>query len=180
MTEPLDAYTNIQPLVQNEINQAMDAFSRLKEYSVADVPAHTHTGTDSNRVSYNNLTNRTRYIVYRLVSPDEDTAVANIVGGDFVMPFQGYITSVGATVDTAGTTNTTTVDVNKNGTTIMLTKITIDSTEKTSRTAATASVIDSSKVNFVVGDIFTFDVDAVSSTPAKGLTVFMNVTETTP
>ena len=102
------------------------------------------------------------------------------------MPFQGYVTSVGATVDTAGTTGTTTVDINLTTiapaatSSILLTKITIDSTENSSRTAATPSVLDSSKVNFSTGDIFTFDVDAVSTTPAKGLTIFMNVVEMTP
>lgn len=186
MTEPIELFTQIQPLIEKTVDDKIDQFANDKQFSVADVPAHTHTGTDSNRVSYNSLTNKTRYILYRIVSPTTDTSIANTVGGNFVMPFQGYVTSVGATVDTAGTTGTTTVDINLTTiapaatSSILLTKITIDSTENSSRTAATPSVLDSSKVNFSTGDIFTFDVDAVSTTPAKGLTIFMNVVEMTP
>ncbi|TXG77194.1 hypothetical protein E6Q11_03175 [Candidatus Dojkabacteria bacterium] len=176
--EPLDVYSQIQPLVKNEINNALNDFADERQFDVAKIPAHTHTGVDSNKVSYGNLVNRTRYILYRIIIPTTDTAVANGVGGDFVMPFSGYITSVGATVDTAGTTNTTTIDLNKNGTSVLLTKITIDSTEKTSRTATTQPVLNSASVTFQTGDIFTWDIDAVSTTPAKGCTPFINVIQT--
>lgn len=117
-----------------------------------------------------------RYILYRVLAPTTTEATGTTVGGDLVMPFTGTLTSVGATVDTAGTTGTTQLDINKNTTTILSTKITIDSTEKTSRTAATPSVI--SVPTFVTGDIFTFDVDTVQTTPALGLTFFLVATQT--
>ena len=164
---------------QDQFNKAIESYSTKNMFTASNVPVHSHTGADSVKVNYNNLENRTRFVVCRIVEATTNTAVANVVGGDFTMPFVGHVVSVGATVDTAGTTNTTTIDVNKNGTSIMKTKITIDSSEKTSRTAATLPIVEPTYQNFNVGDIFTFDVDAISSTAAKGLTIFMNVIDTT-
>lgn len=112
-----------------------------------------------------------RYIVWRVWDYATFLATGTTVAGDLECPFDGTITEVYAFSDTAGTTNTTTVDINKNGTTILSTKITIDSTEKTSRTAATPSVISVSSI--VEGDILTVDIDAIQTTPAKGLTVIL-------
>ncbi len=136
---------------------------------------HIHDGNGSQQIDAFNIFNLNRYYLYRIVAPTTDTTVANVVGGDFVMPFAGFLTDIGATVDTAGTTNTTDIDVNKNGSTIFSTKITIDSTEKTSRTAAARYVfLNQNAIQFQTGDILTFDVDAVSTTAAKGLTIFIN------
>jgi len=175
--EPLELYEKIQPMIQKEIESKIEAFSSARKYDIAQIPIHAHTGVDSSKVDFDNLEDIRRYILFRIVNATTDTAVANVVGGDFVMPLSGYIVSVGATVDTAGTTGTTTVDINKNGITILLTKITIDSTEKTSRTAATPFVLNTSTKTFLEGDIFTFDVDAINTTAAKGLTIFMDIIE---
>lgn len=118
-----------------------------------------------------------RFVLYRVLAPTTTDAVGTVVGGDFVMPFTGALTSVGATVDTAGTTGTTQFDIKKNGSSILSTKITLDSTEKTSRTAATPPVISST--TFSTGDIYTFNIDTVQTTPALGLTFFLNATQTT-
>lgn len=83
------------------------------------------------------------------------------------------LTGVAATVYTAGTTNTTDIQIrNKTDTTDMLsTKLTIDSAETDSSTAATPAVIDATKDDVVTGDVLAIDVDAVSTTPAQGLYV---------
>ena len=85
------------------------------------------------------------------------------------------LTGVAASVYTAGTTNTTDVQLrNKTDSVDMLsTKITIDSGETDTSTAATAAVIDTTKDDVVTGDIIAIDVDAVSTTPAKGLYIEM-------
>jgi len=116
----------------------------------------------------------TRYIVWRLLDYQTSQTTGNIVGGDFELPFNATIVNVYAYADTAGTTGTFTVDINKNGTTILSTRITVDSTEKTSRTAATLAVISVSSVS--IGDIITVDIDTVQTTPAKGLTVVLVIT----
>ena len=162
---------------QAQFDQAIQAYAKTNMFGVAEIPAHSHTGVDSNKVDFTNLTNKKRYILYRILDPTSDTSVLSTVGGDFVMPFKGIVTSVGASVDTAGVTSTTTIDIKKNGVSILSTKITINSTETTSRTAATESIVDGTKQSFLTGDIFTFDITAISTTPAKGLTVFINVTE---
>lgn len=84
------------------------------------------------------------------------------------------ITGVGAYVYTAGTTNTTDIQIRNvtDAVDVLSTKITIDSTEKSSRTAATPAVIDTTKDDIVTGDLLAFDVDAISTTPAAGLTVW--------
>ncbi len=144
------------------------------------VPFHTHNSVDGTPIldERYSLTNTRKYLAIRIVSPTVDTTVANVVGGDFVLPFNGFIEEVNATVDTAGTTGTTTIDVNLGGTSIMNTKITIDSTEKTSRTAATPSVLKSQSVGFSLGNILTFDVDAINTTAAKGLVIYITAIKT--
>lgn len=173
-------WQDIQPMVQLEIKNALETFKKDRQYAVADIPVHEHNGTDSINVNYSNLHNRTRYMPIRIVDPQTNNTVSTGVGGDFVMPFEGYLTDIVATVDTAGTTGTMTIDVKKNGTSIFLTKLTLDTTEKTSRTGATPYVFSASKVQFVIGDIFTFNVDAIQTTPAKGLTMLLYTVETSP
>lgn len=83
------------------------------------------------------------------------------------------LTGVSASVYTAGTTGTTDVQIrNKTDTADMLsTVITIDSGETDTSTAATAAVVDTNNDDVATGDIIAIDVDAVSTTPAKGLYV---------
>jgi len=84
------------------------------------------------------------------------------------------ITAVGAYVFTAGTTNSTTVQIRNVTQTadILSTLISIDTTEVSSRTAATPAVINTSEDDLTLGDRLAIDVDAVSTTAAKGLTVW--------
>ncbi len=81
--------------------------------------------------------------------------------------------AVHARVITAGTTGTTDIQIyNLTQTADMLsTKITIDSGETGSDTAATAAVIDTSNDDVASWDILRIDVDAVSTTAPKGLIV---------
>lgn len=140
--------------------------------------AEINTGTDSTRAmpvdQYVASNRNVRYVLYRVVEATTDTATATTKGGDLEFPFTGTITEIGAYVDTAGTTGTMTVDVNLNGTTIMTTnKITIDSTEKSSRTAATAPALTTTAIT--AGDLITVDIDAIHTTAAKGLTIRLGV-----
>lgn len=63
-----------------------------------------------------------------------------------------------------------TVDVNKNGSTILSTKMTFDNGEKTTATAATPCVI--SDTAFAVDDEFSIDIDQIGDGTAKGLKVY--------
>jgi len=87
----------------------------------------------------------------------------------FRMPGAGQIIGLPRiNVNTAPTGAPIIVDVNKNGTTILSTKLTIDASEKTSTTAATPAVV--SVDTFADDDEFTVDIDQIGSTIAgKGL-----------
>lgn len=85
----------------------------------------------------------------------------------FHAPFAMTLTNIRFTLNSAATGSAAQFDVNKNGSTILSTKATIDTGETTSRTAATPLVISSATV--ADDDLITIDIDAVGSTnPGKG------------
>jgi hypothetical protein len=145
--------------------------SRVGEINVgttADV-AYIAGGTGSS-ADWRNATER--IIQVRLLAAATDHAVDTTVGGDFRIPYAFTVTGVGAYCDTAGTGSVTTIDINESGTTILSTKITIDATEKTSTTAATAAVVSDTAI--ASDAIITFDIDGIASgTAGKGLTVWI-------
>jgi hypothetical protein len=83
------------------------------------------------------------------------------------------LVGVAANVITAGTTGTTDIQVRNvtDAVDMLSTKMTIDSGETSTSTAATPAVIDGTKDDVVTGDVIAIDVDAVSTTAAKGLIV---------
>ncbi len=98
------------------------------------------------------------------------------------------LTSVSAQVITAGTTNTTTVALTRcvtaatgdacSGTTAQMlsTNMTIDSGENSTATAATPAVVNAANATLTTGQIVRVDIAAVSTTPAFGLIVNMDLT----
>lgn len=155
------------------INASSSATGLIQLATSAEINTGTDTGkampTDQFVASNRNL----RYITIRVYDSSTNNAAVTTIGGDFECPITGTITDVGAWVDTAGTTGLQTINIKKNGTTILSTNITLDSTEKSSRTAATPAVI--SVTSLVAGDIITIDNVGVQTTPAKGLTVRLTV-----
>lgn len=102
---------------------------------------------------------------------DETTAITTGTNkATMSLPYAFTVTSVYATLNTASSSGIPTVDINEAGTTILSTKLTIDASEKTSATAATAAVISDASIaaNAEIG----FDID-VAGTGAKGLKVFI-------
>lgn len=124
-----------------------------------------------------------RWLAFNLVEAATNCAVATNIAGDFVSPIAGTILQSDTTPfylyctnSTAGTTGTMIVDININGTSIMTTnKLSFDSTEKTTTTAATMPALTTTTL--AVGNIITIDVDSLHTTIAKGLTVYMAVRE---
>jgi len=102
---------------------------------------------------------------------DETTAITTGTAKvTFRMVGARTLVGVRASLSTAQTSGSIfTVDVNKNGTTVLSTKLTVDNTEKTSTTAVTAAVISVS--SFADDDEITIDVDQVGDGTAKGLKV---------
>jgi len=88
----------------------------------------------------------------------------------FRMPYAFTVTAVRASLTTAQASGSIfTVDINETATTILSTKLTIDNTEKTSVTAATAPVI--SDASLADDAEITIDVDQIGDGTAKGLKV---------
>lgn len=90
----------------------------------------------------------------------------------FYAPYDFAVAEVQASLDTPQSAGSIfTVDVNKNGTTILSTKVTIDNTEGSSITAATPPVISTALLT--KGDKITVDVDQIGTAGAKGLIVYL-------
>jgi hypothetical protein len=107
----------------------------------------------------------------QVAASDETTALTTGTAKvTFRMPYAMTITAVRASLSTAQASGSIfTVDINEGGTTILSTKLTIDNTEKTSTTAATAAVISDSAL---ADDAeITVDIDQIGDGTAKGLKV---------
>jgi len=100
---------------------------------------------------------------------DEDLTTGTHVAY-FTMPFDFTVTHVFCDVSVAPTGSAITVDINDGGGSILSTKLTIDVSETSSRSAATAAVISDSTI--LAGYRVSVDIDAVGSTVAgQNLTV---------
>ena len=145
--------------------------------------AETSTGTDATRaVTPDGLagsTFGTRIVQLQVIGGTTALAVGDATGGArlFIpLELNGYdLVSVAAAVTTAGTTGTTDIQIANVTTAVdmLSTKITIDSTEKTSYTAATAPVINVANDSVATGNEIRFDVDAISTTPPLGLNIIL-------
>jgi len=126
---------------------------------------------DSGEATGNKWTANTTSFV--LACSDEETVLTTGTKLTFRMPFAYTVTAVRASLTTAGTgANLVTVDISEGGTTILSTKITIDATETTSTTAATAPVIDDP--DLADDAQMTVDVDQLDSGGvAAGLKVYI-------
>lgn len=106
-----------------------------------------------------------------VAASDETTALTAGNGKvTFRMPYAFTVTAVRASLATAQTSGSIfTVDINEAGSTILSTKLTIDNTEKTSTTAATAAVV--SDASLADDAEITVDIDQIGDGTAKGLKV---------
>lgn len=175
------AYEN---LTQAEV-LAVIGSSSLTAQGVVELAtaAETTTGTDATRaVTPDGLAGSDygkRIVSIALLNNSTNTSVGDGAGSvTYTVPSEinGWnLVNAHASVETAGTTNTTDIQIhNVTQTADMLsTKITIDSAELTSYTAATAPVIDAANDDVATGDKLRFDVDAISTTPAVGLQVIL-------
>lgn len=141
--------------------------------------AETNTGTDTGRVvTPDGLAGSSHgERVVQLVVFERATDIATGDGkADLHIPstLNGMnLVEVHAEVITAGTTGTTDIQIaNATQAADMLsTKLTIDSGETGSDTAAAAAVIDTAQDDLATNDMLRIDVDAVSTTAPKGLII---------
>ena len=98
-----------------------------------------------------------------IIAAGDETTALTVADGktEFQMPYAFTLTDVRATLTTAGSTSgVTTIDVEDDGASIFSTLLTIDSTEKTSTSAATAAVISGATI--ADGSIMKINVDVLS------------------
>jgi len=124
-------------------------------------------GAIARRVNGNNHT------TYQLSCSDLTTALTTGTSvGYFRVTKVCTIKEIRASLLTVSSSGAVTVDVNVNGSTILSTKLTVDQSEKTSTTAATACVMTSGTLKD--DDEVTIDIDG-AGTGAKGLIVAITV-----
>ncbi len=152
--------------------QAHDA--DLDSWAGKTAPTGDAVGTsDTQTLTNKDLTassNKT-YETIGIALSDETTAITTGTNNATLsLPYAFTVTGVYATLNTASSSGAVTVDINEAGTSILSTKLTIDASEKTSATAATAAVISDASIaaNAEIG----FDIDG-AGTGAKGLKVFI-------
>lgn len=112
------------------------------------------------------------YECWNYALSDEGTALTTGLKVTDRAPYAFDITEVKASLTTAATGSTVQVDIQEDATTIFTTKPTIDAGEKTTETAATASVLSAGGDVVDEDDEITFIIDQVgSSTTGLGLKV---------
>lgn len=113
------------------------------------------------------------YKVVQVAVSDETTALTTGASKiTFRVPYKMQVTAVRASLTTAQTSGSIlTIDINKNGSSFLSTKITIDNTEKTSITATTPPTISTATAALADDDEITIDIDQVGDGTATGLKV---------
>jgi hypothetical protein len=115
---------------------------------------------------------RPKETIYIACSDETTALTAGTAKVTFRMPYAFTLTEVRASLTTAQTSgNIFTINVKEAGTTIFSTKPTIDNTEKSTTTAATAAVI--SDTSLADDAEITVDIDQIGDGTAKGLKVML-------
>ena len=158
------------PAIAADIAGATDlaAPARDDELLVADTSA-SGAVRKADVASLIDLAKPTEAIV--IACSDETTALTAGTGKrSFRMPYDFTLSDVRAALVTAQTSGSVfTVDIHEGGTSILSTKLTVDNTEKSSITAATAAVI--SDADLADDAEITIDIDQVGDGTATGLKV---------
>ena len=143
------------------ITDSSDATKRARVDAGAVTAGQTRVLNVPDRDIHSNVFNE----VILLACSDETTALTVGTGKvTFRCPFAFTITGVSASVTTAPTGATLVIDINETGTTILSTKLSIDISEKTTSTAATAAVI--SDASIATDAEISVDIDQIGSTVA--------------
>lgn len=141
--------------------------------------ASNYLSTNSSNLTFTDTVTGSRSLrscVTEVISLACSDETSNLATGTnkavFRMPFAMTLTAVRASLTTATAGSALIVDINSGGTSILSTKLSIDATEKTSTTAASAAVI--STTSLADDAEITIDIDQIGSTTAgTGLKVYL-------
>ncbi len=181
--------TSIDDANGNEIRVVTPTASAVNELTEANAatgnsPATTASGGDTNVGWDVRMKGTGKFRRPTIVELTVGSASASLAVGDgqafFRIPAElngMNLTGVAMQVYVAGTTNLHTVQIRRvrsaTPADMLSTKLTIDSTEVDTATAATPAVIDAANDDVATGDLIAIDIDVVQTTPAKGQVVEM-------
>ena len=154
-------------------NNSLDSWVRTQANS-SYTQANSAFGAANSASSYANAAflsaNAAGNVYMTIALSDETTSITTGTGKiTFRAPHAMTLNELPrASLATASTSGNPAIDINKNGTSIFSTTLTIDANEKTSVTAATPAVL--STTTFADDDEITMDIDT-AGTDAKGLKV---------
>jgi hypothetical protein len=166
--------------VITQVPQATTSEAGKVELAIA---SEVNTGTDATRAVTPDALAGSNYgtAIYQvMVFNDANDCVTGDGAGDIFLripsTLNGFdLVGVAASCQTAGTTGTMDIQIHNvtQAADMLTTKITIDSAETDSSTAATPAAIDTANDDVATGDQLRIDVDAAHTTAAKGLLVEM-------
>jgi hypothetical protein len=166
--------------VITQVPQATSTEAGKVELAIA---SEVNTGTDATRAVSPDALAGSNYgtAIYQVMVFNDATDCATGDGaGDIFLripsTLNGFdLVGVAASCQTAGTTGTMDIQIHNvtQAADMLTTKITIDSAETDSSTAATPAAIDTANDDVATGDQLRIDVDAAHTTAAKGLLVEM-------
>lgn len=167
----------------DELDTTLDAISQDADGIAYDNSTSGLAATDVQAAldeidsTLDTVTSATVPVEFGVACSDEETAIDSTgTKATFRLPCAMTLTAVRASLTSAASSGTFTVDINEGGTSVLSTKLTIDATEKTSTTAATAAVISDS--NLADDAEITIDVDNTGDDTATGLKVWLIGTRT--
>ncbi len=92
---------NTQPIEDDVIQHQIDKSSAEDQFGVANIPLHTHNGSDANRIDFKDLQNRLFIITHIL--PGTEPATAGNYNLFFTAPFQMRLQAANLVFSTLGT-----------------------------------------------------------------------------
>jgi len=172
----------------NDVVSKPTAFANIKQAATESdtgvvelaTVAEANTGTDTTRAvtpagTLSSIKANSPEVFIVSISDETTSITTGTAKVTFRIPFDMTLTAVRASLSTVSSSGTPTFDINKNGTTMLSTKLTIDANEKTSTTATTAAVISVSSITN--DDEITIDIDT-AGTGAKGAKITLIGTRT--
>lgn len=166
---------DLEQQMRDIAEQVYDENSASNQFAVSQTPFHTHNGSDSPRLDFNNLINRNEFINFDL--PGSQGQTANNWGVIFTAPYTCSVIGATEVHQTAeSTASTMTVQIEKltgttasgSGTTLLLTPFDLKATANTVQTAVlNTTTAKNGAFNLQAGDRLGLVLTTTGSSPGN-------------